>query len=592
MKSNEFILLQLATEGDMILSKAREELEKAPSDKVRALANRIPTEMFNENDSIKIVFAGQYSAGKSTIIKALTHGDDIDIGSGITTQKSHNYNWKGLLVVDTPGIHTQIRPDHDDASYKEISEADLLVFVVTNELFDAHLGHHFRKLAIDRDKAHEMLLVVNKMDRCARGNIESMHHIIKEDLRKVLSPFAAEDIPICFIDAESYLESETERDLEIATVLQRKSRFDSFIDALNEFVAEKGIIGKYTKSLYTLEQLLQEAITAESSGDIDLDALEELFLQRRRVLMETIGKIRVAVSEIIQDYSNKIRDEGNSVADRIHGKAKPKEVDIALNKAQITVQEYADKCGQRIETEMLTIVQNMDEQIADILRSELAKELISRLTHRIQKAKISPQTIEGLKKSADISQKLGHFLIAKSFTPGTSGAFNGMFKLGQYSGTKTHIAVKSIGHFFGKSFKPWEAVKWAKGIANAGRALAVVGTLLTFVLQIKEDIDANQLENELRESRASIRKGFNDAGYQIEKYFEESSEEYLKLSFYSEIEEVDSQLSELRDMRDQRSDLFATIERYLKSAQQMINTIHFYKQKNSKLQSNQTNVKH
>ena len=56
-----------------------------------------------------------------------------------------------------------MRPDHDRLTYRAISEADLLVFVVTNEQFDAHIAKHFRKLAVERGKAHEMMLAVNKM---------------------------------------------------------------------------------------------------------------------------------------------------------------------------------------------------------------------------------------------------------------------------------------------------------------------------------------------------------------------------------------------------------------------------------------------
>ena len=46
----------------------------------------------------------------------------------------------------------------------------MLVYVVTNELFDANLAAHFRKLAIDRDKAGEMILVINKMISPTKGH--------------------------------------------------------------------------------------------------------------------------------------------------------------------------------------------------------------------------------------------------------------------------------------------------------------------------------------------------------------------------------------------------------------------------------------
>ena len=150
-------------------AKRSEELKE----KSRAALRNVGVELQIQNDMsdiIRLVFAGQYSAGKSSILKMLTGRTDIAIGEGITTQQVHKYDWNGIEVVDTPGIHTELRPDHDEISYEAIASADMLVYVVTNELFDSHMAEHFRKLAIDKDKAGEMILVVNKMERTAGGN--------------------------------------------------------------------------------------------------------------------------------------------------------------------------------------------------------------------------------------------------------------------------------------------------------------------------------------------------------------------------------------------------------------------------------------
>ena len=74
----------------------------------------MPQEVFDGSKPISLVFAGQYSAGKSTILKALTGIPDIAVGAGITTQEAHSYDWNGIEVIDTPGIHTTLRPDHDE----------------------------------------------------------------------------------------------------------------------------------------------------------------------------------------------------------------------------------------------------------------------------------------------------------------------------------------------------------------------------------------------------------------------------------------------------------------------------------------------
>lgn len=573
MATEKFELYQWTTIGNNLLFRSRQCLATAPSEKMQMLAGRVPAEILSSDKSVNLVFAGQYSAGKSSIMKVLTGREDIAIGAGITTEKTHTYDWGGITVVDTPGVHTQLRPDHDEITYRAIAGADLLVFVVTNELFDSHLAKHFRNLAIERDKAHEMMLVVNKMRRCAKGNSQETQNVIREDLRKVLAPFTPEDLRTTFIDAEAALESKTETDGEIAKILLKKSGVDGFTQELNRFVREKGLSSRYTTALYSLEQILQEALASESTGDKDIDALEELLLQRRRALLDTQDRIPRAVEGEIQNASSQIRQEGRKVADMINGSADQKAVDQELQAAQDRVQNLAEQLEKSIQVVIGKHMKALDDRVGDIANSELAKELLPRLVHRIEQASISPEAMKNLKKASDISSKLGEFLVRNSFTPKT-GTLGGLFKLNQYSGTATHGAVKAVGKFFGKSFKPWEAVKWTRTVANVGRVFAVAGTVLTFVLQIKEDADAAQLEVDLRESRSAVRSGFNDAAHVIEMHFDKATQSFVSSAISSEIENVDSQLDELRNLQQTRSDLFQNLLGLLEETRELIKSIH------------------
>ena len=573
MATEKFELYQWTTIGNDLLFRSRQCLATAPSEKMQMLAGRVHAEILSSDKSVNLVFAGQYSAGKSSIMKVLTGREDIAIGAGITTEKTHTYDWGGITVVDTPGVHTQLRPDHDEITYRAIAGADLLVFVVTNELFDSHLAKHFRNLAIERDKAHEMMLVVNKMRRCAKGNSQEAQNVIREDLRKVLAPFNPEDLRTTFIDAEAALESKTETEGEIAKILLKKSGVDGFTQELNRFVREKGLSSRYTTALYSLEQILQEALASESTGDKDIDALEELLLQRRRALLDTQDRIPRAVEGEIQNASSQIRQEGRKVADMINGSADQKAVDQELQAAQDRVQNLAEQLEKSVQVVIGKHMKVLDDRVGDIANSELAKELLPRLVHRIEQASISPEAMKNLKKASDISSKLGEFLVRNSFTPKT-GTLGGLFKLNQYSGTATHGAVKAIGKFFGKSFKPWEAVKWTRTVANVGRVFAVAGTVLTFVLQIKEDADAAQLEVDLRESRSAVRSGFNDAAHVIEMHFDKATQSFVSSAISSEIENVDSQLDELRNLQQTRSDLFQNLLGLLEETRELIKSIH------------------
>ena len=483
------------------------------------------------------------------------------------------FEWNGIKVIDTPGVHTEIRPDHDEITYEAISKADLLVFVVTNELFDAHIAEHFRKLAIEQEKAHEMLLVVNKMQRHAEGNTPAAQDVIRADLRKVLVPFTPEQLRLSFVDAEAALEADVEQDEEFRRILYRRSGFDDFSDNFNAFVEEKGLAARYTTSLYTLEQVLQEALAAESSDDIDVDALQELLTQQRRALVN--GKVQVSqsVESKVQQTINKIREEGRKAADLIRGDADFEAVNRELTATQERVEKQTDELSRLVQKTMEEGVQDLAEQVGQISESELAKELLSRLRERIQDLDIDPETLSKMKQGGDITYRLGQFLVSKSFTPTTS-TFSGLFKLNQYSGTATHGMVKSIGHFFGKSFKPWEAVKWTSKIANAARVLAVAGAVLSIVAQIKEDVDAAKLEQDLREGRSAVRAGFDEAAHAVELHYDKVTDTYVDQTIGKRIAEIDEELEELRNMQESRSGLFQELNGLLEDTRGLISEMH------------------
>jgi small GTP-binding protein len=560
-----------------LLKRVTSAIEAAPSEKVRALLPRLPTSVVPQEEAVRVVFAGQYSAGKSSLLKVMTGRDDIAIGAGITTQEAHEYDWNGVQIIDTPGVHTELRPDHDATTYEAISAADLVVFVVTNELFDAHLAGHFRKLAIERDKAHEMLLVVNKMRRAAGGNTPASQEVIREDLRKVLAPFTPEQLHISFIDAEAALESKQEADADIGRVFLKKSGIPAFLDQFNGFVREKGLASRYTTALYQIEQVLQEGLAAESTGDKDVDGLEELLLQQRRALMEMQTQLPHSVEHQVQQATSGIRQDGRAVADLVHGGSDPKAIDSKLREAQDRVQQRADELADLVQSTVEQHMETLSERVNQIAQSELAKELLPRLIARVEvdlgEIDVDPQVLTKARKASDVSRQLGEFLIKNSFNP-TARTFGGIFKLNQYSGTATHGAVKAVGGFFGKSFKPWEAVKWTRAIANAGRVLAVAGTVLTFVLQLKEDADQSKLEADLRESRSAVRAGFNDVANVIEMHFDKATGTYVAKTIGQRLAEADQQLTELREMQQSRGDLFQDLVGLLDDARSLIRDMH------------------
>lgn len=208
MRLEQFELhnLTLTYKSGLLFKSAKALFENSDNIFIKSLSEKIPSCLI-QDEKINIVFVGQYSSGKSSLIKALTENENIKISASITTEKTEFYDWNDIIICDTPGIHTGIRPDHDEIAYDAISKANLVVFVITNELFDSQLIEIFKKLAIDLGKSHEMMLVVNKMGRHEKGNTREAQEIVFNEIKRMIVPILPEDLYISFLNIESIFEA-------------------------------------------------------------------------------------------------------------------------------------------------------------------------------------------------------------------------------------------------------------------------------------------------------------------------------------------------------------------------------------------------
>lgn len=526
----------------------------------------------NKSDVIRLVFAGQYSAGKSSILKMLTGRADIAIGADITTQQAHTYDWNGIEVVDTPGIHTQLRPDHDEISYNAIASADMLVFVVTNELFDSYMADHFRKLAIDKDKAGEMILVVNKMDRTAEGNTGEQQNVIREDLKNILEPYTPEQLKLSFLDAESYLESIEERgeDPELADELVARSGYSQFIETLNRFVEEKSIQSKLTTELYVIDDCLEKAIKElqPKASDADIDALEENFMQQRHLLIEARGSMRQEVKDIYTTAASKIRDIGLDAANFLVEGCKQDEVEDELQKLIRKVEDIIERCQSDAIEAINARLNEMGQQFEVIENSEFSMVLKSRLSGKFERL---PEGIQKIIANAGPGfEKAGQAVLKNTYKAGTQGGL----KLTNFSGSTIHQTVLKVGHGVGFKFKPWQAIKITKGIAISGQVLSVLGVGLSVFMQIKADQDEERIRENLKNNRRNIRSQFNAVANELEDYAKKYIKDNINRPLENSITIIDENIQKIRDTRLNRSASCCRLEELQEECWLLIQEIH------------------
>ncbi len=134
-------------------------LKSAKSEDLKAISTKLHQDLreYKQQGLLTVAFIGQYSAGKSTIISALTGRRDIHIDADIATDKTSDYDWNEIKLIDTPGLFTD-RQDHDEMTYSAIAKADLLVFCLTHMLFDDYTVENFKKLAYDKGYRWKMML--------------------------------------------------------------------------------------------------------------------------------------------------------------------------------------------------------------------------------------------------------------------------------------------------------------------------------------------------------------------------------------------------------------------------------------------------
>ena len=539
---NTIELSRISKDAIELFDESRAVFKKSSIAKIQSKAEFVPDRFVDEDKKVRIVFAGQYSAGKSSILSYMT-GQKLEVGQGVTTSKCNFLDWNGIEVVDTPGIHTQKRPDHDKITYEAMAEADLIVFVCTVEGFSQGLGNHFRKLLVEKGKGNEMMLVFNKMESSKYGNTEEgQKEFFEKDVLPVISPeFSAEDLYISYIDTYAY-EDALDAEGEEKEELLKMSGYEQFYANINKFIADKKVLGKCTTSLYKLEQMLSEAMGEFKSGDFCADGSLNLLNQQRRMLVESKDNIKSKAYAIVRQETQNVRNWGYDIADELTSSDSEDKVNAKLKEKYNETNSVYERAAKELEKVINLESESLNKKIADLENSEFVCTLKSAIEHKIGEIKIDEKTGSILSDIASKTKSAGEWLSKMATGPKAASGWNAIFKLGTYSGSEAHKAVLAIGHFFGKKFKPWEAVKIAGKIGKAGKILGVGGALLGVALQIWEDRQEAKIEKQLLQGRSEIRNVFTEAANVIDLQFDEDTQMWIEANLDPKIQEIDDNI--------------------------------------------------
>ena len=86
-------------------------------------------------DKFSIALFGRTMTGKSTLMEILTKGNGVSIGKGgqRTTRDIRIYDWKGLDIIDVPGVAAFEGREDEEKAFEAAAQSDLVLFLITDD---------------------------------------------------------------------------------------------------------------------------------------------------------------------------------------------------------------------------------------------------------------------------------------------------------------------------------------------------------------------------------------------------------------------------------------------------------------------------
>ncbi len=545
--TDKFNAAIIATQFNNNLVKFDDLLGKSNHPELTAIRTKLRVELktYLEQGVLGVAFVGQYSSGKSTIISALTGRRDIYIDADIATDKTTSYDWNGIKLIDTPGLFTE-RQDHDEITYDAINKSDLLVFCLTYMLFDSLTAENFKKLAYEKGYRWKMMLVINKMSDEAGEEDQKIANYSKS-LAEALKPYSLDEFPICFIDAKDYCEGVDEDD----DFLREISRFPTFIDALNAFVKRRRSLTKFdtpTRIALSYVDDAQLSLIRDNNQD---SAFFELLNRLSRTVRQERDRLRTKVRGISLKLSAAVANEGTILASAI---GVNKNIEALAKQAESNVQKYCEKAGIEIEETVKASVDSLQEDIKEVLQSDLAQAFVARLEVN---QKVSAQNVDSgvdvdrlrkqVKLLKDIGERAGIELVNLATKAGANTNGQAFLRAANVAGGNLHRGVYAVGKFLGVNFRPWQAVNIAKGIANVAKILSPILSLALLAVDIYTVAQEEEIDRKLANARREITSQFIAIGKDIESQIETQLQE-VEAQIFGEFQK---QIAEARQQEEE-----------------------------------------
>ncbi len=526
MQTNKLEIVELNKQLQALIEKTYSLLETTNQNEIKEKLDEELSEL-RERIHLKIAFIGQYSAGKSTIISALTGNKEIKIDANVATDRVSEYRWNNLVLMDTPGILAGKTEHHDLQTKKALEESDLIIYVLTSQLFDDIIFDNFIDLAYTQKQDDKILIVINKMSMDA-GDFETLKQNYTESIHTIFNERGYDfNFPIIFIDALDYIEGVESNDDEFIEL----SNFGSFTSTLNSFVQEKGL---KKKQFDTPVRILKRCISdiAISQMDPNLKKQVESYAARINKSMRDMERsLRLELDRFESDSFSSIIDISSFIGE------------VDKDQFQNKLDTFKSDISDKTET-MLSKIEDVVEMTYGELMSEIDdfgdKDVLvlhrKDLDAKINSPSISLEEKKNLEKQRlflDYFLKGSEKLAVKSGVEAIKG-------VAQASGSQLHTTVYSVGKFFGHNFKPWGAVKIAGNIGKFAKfGVPAIGTVASIFMDLHAKKQEEKRAADIKVAKNQLSANFRSQIKSIRNEIENDINDNVISNYRSKLDELD-----------------------------------------------------
>lgn len=514
--------------GKQLLGDAQSVLGASSDSRLRELALRLPDP---EDTPLKVVVTGAYNAGKSTLLKALT-GDDIEIDADVATARTTEYPWRGLLLIDTPGVKAGVENLHDEIAERAVRDADLVLFVVTLAFFDDETVQHFRHVLLDLHRLPQTLVILNKNSQRSVSD-----DVCRDELVRALDQPGASTPEFVRCDAEDFLIAQEESDPAERSELIDSSRIRVVESAIDRLSKTEGPAGQLLKPFEAVLATVSDARPHLAPTD-DERSMRELLALRRRVLAESRIRLRERSEAVLAKVSREIVSEGEALIASVQDGVPRSE----------NVDRFDERCRAAAES-LQPLMQAAFDNERDHLEAEARAltgmpqvELLEAGLDGFSATETAPAAAQGRSPSNLFASYLGEEL-----QRGVRQWLQGAVKEGARPGSPAHSLIYKGGKLLGVKFKPWQAVRWAKRL----NAATQVGFVMFDVYQQVRTAGADEAKEQ--QAVRSLRAAVLDVATALTDEARAELDPII-VEFYASLAREDDELTESLDARDRERD--------------------------------------